>query len=139
MVHHSRTFYSPDRGVGVSVAINQESGQTETVFQDLYRAIRDIATGVEKEVPSAAALSLAGWPNPTTGPTRIAMTLERPGPVRVSVYNILGQEIETLLDGYREAGEHQVSWDAGHRAAGQYLVRMNTPEGSTSLSVMRSR
>ncbi len=139
LVHHSRTFYNPERGVGLSLAINQESGQTETIFQDLYRAIRDIATGVEGDVPTEATLSLAGWPNPTSGPTLIVMSLDRPGPVQVAVYNILGQEVETLATGYRNAGQHELAWDAGRLAAGLYLVRLRTSEGSTSLNVLRSR
>jgi len=70
-------------------------------------------------------------PNPFNGNTLIRFFLERSDPVKVAVYNILGQRVSHLQDGYLEAGEHTVSWDgldeAGHGCgSGIYLYRLET-------------
>ena len=50
------------------------------------------------------------------------------GFVSVNVYNVLGQKVATLVDGYMEANNagHLVNFNAGHLASGVYLVRAVT-------------
>jgi len=50
-------------------------------------------------------------PNPFNPVTEISFTLPEASDVRVMVYNILGQHVSTLVDGYQEAGEHAVIWN----------------------------
>ena len=67
--------------------------------------------------------------------THIAYRLDAPGPVRLSVYNPLGQPVRTLVDGFRDAGAYQVTWDArDHQgagvAAGVYVARLRHAHGA---------
>ncbi len=60
--------------------------------------------------------------------------LAAPGPVRLEIYNILGQSIRTLVDEAQEAGFYKVHWDGRDRrgvivAAGVYLVHLHYPGG----------
>ncbi len=69
------------------------------------------------------------YPNPFNGTTQIRFTLARPAQVEVTVLNVRGQWIRTLVDRYEDAGRHVVSWDGrgadGRRlASGIYLVAM---------------
>ena len=69
------------------------------------------------------------YPNPFNPRTSIGYTLAREGQVRLSVYNVLGQEIVTLAAGPQVAGGHVVTWDgrdAGGRsvASGLYFCRL---------------
>ncbi len=69
------------------------------------------------------------YPNPFNPTTEISFSLAAPTHVRLVVYNVLGQEVQTLVDDTRGAGEHQVMWNGrdggGSRvASGLYLYRL---------------
>ena len=72
------------------------------------------------ETPLAYKLS-QNYPNPFNPSTRIAYDVAKSGDVRLSVYNLLGQEVSTLVDGYQSAGRHTVIFDASHMASGTYF------------------
>ena len=60
----------------------------------------------------AGALALArSRPNPAMGSTTIAFTLPRAGHARLTVYDLAGARVRTLLNGPRPAGETSVTWD----------------------------
>ncbi len=46
------------------------------------------------------------------------------------VYDVLGREVRLLVDGVREAGMHEVLFEASGLPSGTYLVRLVTPAGS---------
>ena len=79
--------------------------------------------------PRLPTLSLAARPNPTAGATRIAYTLPRAGDVRLAIYDIAGHRVATLVDGFQEAGQREMTWSpsqtGGHAlSAGVYLVEL---------------
>jgi len=70
------------------------------------------------------------YPNPFTPSTTIRFTLNRQSDVRLKVYNVLGQEVSTLVSSRMAPGSHSVTWDARDRAgqpvaAGIYLYRIS--------------
>jgi len=42
----------------------------------------------------------------------------------LTVYNLLGQVVTTLVNGYREAGTYNVNWDASNLSTGIYIYRV---------------
>ncbi len=60
----------------------------------------------------------ANYPNPFNPTTTIVYTLPEAGAVSLKVYNIMGQEVRTLIDQQMSAGAHQVRWD-GKNDVGQ--------------------
>ena len=80
--------------------------------------------------PEPANVEPAGvHPNPSVGSVRIAFSLERAQDVELSVYDVAGREVATLVRGCFAPGEHVVTWDgrdrSGHRvASGAYLYRL---------------
>ncbi|MBU0520401.1 PQQ-binding-like beta-propeller repeat protein [bacterium] len=64
------------------------------------------------------------FPNPFNATTLITFTLPSPQRVDLSVYNLLGQKVVTLVDGYRMPGAQTVHWDASGVASGVYWVRI---------------
>lgn len=64
----------------------------------------------------------AAWPNPFNPATTVMYHLEDPGPVRISVRNILGQEVALLLDAMADRGDGEVLFVADHLSSGTYLV-----------------
>ena len=63
-------------------------------------------------------------PNPFNPSTVIAYSLPERADVRLTIYNILGQEITTLVDESQPAGEHEVTWQADQVASGIYFYRL---------------
>ncbi|MFH1566585.1 MAG: T9SS type A sorting domain-containing protein, partial [Gemmatimonadota bacterium] len=67
------------------------------------------------------------YPNPFNPTTTIQLALPRDSQVRLEVYNSYGQVVDVLVDGWRPAGAHALSWNAGQRASGTYFYRLTTP------------
>jgi len=69
------------------------------------------------------------FPNPFRGTTSISFTVGQPSPVNLSVYDVAGRRVATLVNGVHEPGRNRVVWDgrdgSGHRvAAGIYFYRL---------------
>jgi hypothetical protein len=78
----------------------------------------DVAT---EELPPAFAL-LQPSPNPFNPSTRIELSLPSPGEFRLSVVNVLGQQVAALFNGSRPAGTHSFTWTPANLASGSYFV-----------------
>lgn len=78
------------------------------------------------EVPSGFVLE-ANYPNPFNPATTIRYGLPATAPVRLSVFNLLGQEVAVLASGTQTAGTYAVTFEAGHLPSGTYLYRLSTP------------
>lgn len=72
------------------------------------------------------------FPNPFNPVTQIHFAMPENGHVSLKVYNAAGQLVQTLLDGYRQAGWHEVTWDASDLATGLYVYSLEA--GSQTLS-----
>ena len=84
-------------------------------------------------LPVASGLD-PNTPNPFNRTTKIPYRLATPGPMRLEIYNVLGQPVRALVDEVQTAGFYQVSWDARDQrgavvATGVYLTRMIYPGG----------
>ncbi|MEM1096389.1 MAG: T9SS type A sorting domain-containing protein [Bacteroidota bacterium] len=79
------------------------------------------------------------YPNPFSTATQIAFELDRPGHVRLSVFDLLGREVEVLAAGLLGSGTHQYHWDAGTRPSGLYLVRLTGDTFAVSQPITLSR
>ena len=69
------------------------------------------------------------YPNPFNPQTTIYYNVAEAGKVNLSIYNIKGQMIETLLDGNCEAGENKIVWDAKDNTSGIYFLRLESDFG----------
>jgi len=85
----------------------------------------DGAPGLPKDFALAQ-----NYPNPFNPTTTIRYDLPQSGQVRLTIFNLLGQEVARLADGRQVAGSHTISWDAADLPSGIYLCRMEA-EGFT--------
>ncbi|MCL4305798.1 carboxypeptidase regulatory-like domain-containing protein [bacterium] len=96
--------------------------------------VLDLAMSAEEESALPEQFALRGnYPNPFNGQTEIAFDLPTASPVNLTVHNLLGQEVVTILNETRTAGYHSVKWTA--QAAngtalptGLYFLRLNAGE-----------
>ena len=105
-----------------------------TEVQALMRESDPDDLGAAKEVTSVASGLDPNVPNPFNASTQITYRLATPGPVRLEIYNVLGQSVHTLVDEFQATGFHQVHWDARDQwgvpvATGVYLSRLHYPGG----------
>ena len=76
------------------------------------------------------------YPNPFNVTTTIRFNLPKQGIAKLKVYNVLGQEVSTLVDGHLQAGEHRVQWTADKVASGTYLIRLSFEDYSETQKVV---
>jgi len=69
------------------------------------------------------------FPNPFNPKTVIGWQMAVGSEVDVSIYDILGQKVATLVSGYKPAGIYKVEWDGSGFASGIYLYKMQTDKG----------
>ena len=100
------------------------------------------STAVQDEIVAAMERLFQNYPNPFRDHTTIAYEVERPGPVTVTVYDLMGRRVRTLVDAMQPAGAYQVRWD-GRDAAGQpvasgtYFYRLRVGNAVSSKQTLR--
>jgi len=105
----------------VQAVDNQYAGSTfsaEGKFQ-----ITSSSVGGDQPLPPAYALK-QNYPNPFNPATVIEYDLPAAGHVVLAVYDILGREVSTLVNGWVDAGVHRVTWNGGGSASGVYCYRL---------------
>jgi len=83
----------------------------------------------DNQVPTDFALN-QNYPNPFNPSTVIKFSVPQTSPVRITIYNMLGQQVRVLFAGVMEAGERSVTFDAKDQngktlTSGIYMYRMN--------------
>ena len=81
----------------------------------------------EKQGPSSFSLS-QNLPNPFNPTTAIGYRLSAISNVDLSIYNVLGQKVVTLVSEKKKAGQYQVEWDASRFASGIYFYILRAGE-----------
>jgi len=85
----------------------------------------------EIEVPEAFALS-QNYPNPFNPTTTIEFAVAEPGRLNITVYDLAGKAVATLVDGQVPVGYHTVEFDASDLASGVYIYVMKSVAGVES-------
>ncbi len=95
-----------------------------------------ITSGVGVAEAAPAAFSVAqNAPNPFNPTTTISFNLVDAGNVSIEVYNVAGQKIDTIADGFMDAGSHSVVWDASAFSAGVYFYTVKSGGHSKTMKM----
>jgi hypothetical protein len=79
--------------------------------------------GTKSAAPKTFALS-QNYPNPFNPSTVIGYQLPMTGSVTLKIYNVLGQEVASLVNGTQSAGSYSVVWNASQFASGVYFYKI---------------
>jgi len=115
-----------DGGYVIAGSIYNDSTQSMDVY--VVKTGPDIAAvDVPRPLPTTIVLH-QNYPNPFNATTRIAFDLPKAGPVTLRVYDLLGREVATLVEGIRAAGHHTALFDGSGFASGIYFYRLEAAE-----------
>ncbi|AFN75857.1 5'-nucleotidase domain-containing protein [Melioribacter roseus P3M-2] len=124
------SFASKDDSTGLTVLTDkfeltqgshQITVEASNINLDMAQLVKVTITSVnENEIPNGYALE-QNFPNPFNPTTSIRFTLAKPEVVKLTVYNILGQKVATLVNGPMTAGQHLVHFNASNLASGIYF------------------
>ncbi len=91
-----------------------------------------LSTDIEEAgVPTDFAL-MQNYPNPFNPSTTITFSMSQDETVHLAVFNLLGQQVATLVDGVQmQSGQHTISFDATHLPTGMYIYRLNAGDSFT--------
>lgn len=76
------------------------------------------------------------YPNPFNPSTNIKYNLSRSSYVSIKVFDVLGRQVALLVDGFKQAGSYNVSFDAGRLSSGVYYYTLKTDNGFTETKKM---
>jgi len=131
--------------------VTVSSGQVELSFSLPINAVSLIVLSAEsttgtnnkEETPVQYAL-LQNYPNPFNPTTTIRFSIPRGERVALKIFDLLGREVATLVDEYKEPGEYSVTFNSpsaknptpGTLASGVYYYRLTTPTFSSAKAMM---
>jgi hypothetical protein len=96
----------------------------------------DVEERFEKfDLPTELQL-ISTYPNPFNSTTTIEYALPYASEVSLSLYNLSGQRVETLVNGRMQAGVHRTMLDAGGMASGLYFLRLEGVGQSITQKIM---
>jgi hypothetical protein len=108
-------------GYNSSFQVNLSNPIIQIALFDTIVGIQNIGS----EIPNKFEL-YQNYPNPFNPVTNIKFDLPKSGLVKLSVYNILGKEIETLYNGILSAGKYKMDFNASSYPSGVYFYRIET-------------
>ncbi len=128
----------PGAGVPLAAVVtSDEHAQTIRAVLDAFRPASETQNRLVEElillletreaqgIPNRLDLA-QNYPNPFNPQTAIRYDIPQKGPVRLSIYNPLGQEVVRLVDAELEAGRYTTTWDASDLPSGLYLGVLRT-------------
>ena len=99
----------------------REPGDTLGLFWDVPDAVDE-----QDVIMPVSVILMESFPNPFNSTATIDYYIPEAGRINLSVFNTVGQHIQTLSDGWQTAGEHQSTFAAMSHPAGVYILRLET-------------
>lgn len=118
------------------------NNRTETPFDVLIEDVsftrsdgQVVSVDEEREVPRSVELK-ANYPNPFNPETAITFGLPAATDVRLTVFDLLGREVDTLTEAHLPAGQHTFHFDATGLPSGTYLYRLDAAGQSLTKAML---
>ena len=115
------------------------NGQYSTPTEESQIYIINGVVGVEDEILPEKIAYLKAYPNPFNNSTVIGFDIYESSHVSLSIYNLLGQRIDVLVNEDLPSGKHNVSWDAYGYSSGIYLAKLEMPAEKKAIKIQLLR
>ncbi|MBT3479347.1 MAG: T9SS type A sorting domain-containing protein [Candidatus Marinimicrobia bacterium] len=107
----------------VSIGNGEEALLYEITFQGIYGSEQILSISDKILIPEKITLH-QNFPNPFNPSTTIQFDLTKNSQTSLVIYNILGGEVETLVNDHLNSGNHIFNWNGGNNPAGMYFARL---------------
>jgi hypothetical protein len=96
-----------------------------------------LTTGVKQLAGLPASYSLSqNYPNPFNPTTNIKYSITKESQVSLKVFDMIGREVETLVNVNQKAGSYEVNFNASKLASGVYIYRLQAGDFTQSMKMM---
>lgn len=120
--------YSGEENYKYNIWLTQNDNNEALTSTRIYGFDSNITSGISvglEEGESIAAFKLnQNYPNPFNPSTEITFSLPKSSLVRLEVFNVLGQKVETLVNEQKIVGNHTINFDASRLSSGIYIYRI---------------
>lgn len=116
--------------------------ETDSTFKAVLLQYKDLTTAVDDKNGSLVVNNFSldqNYPNPFNPATNIVFSIQKQGYVKLSVYNLLGQEVAVLIDGIKSAGSYTARFDATSISSGMYFYRLESNQQMITKKMMLLR
>lgn len=129
-----------EEGATLQIDADGDSVFEKTIVSDNELIGEELTVAVEEQekesnIPKAFAL-FQNYPNPFNPTTKIAFSLPKNSYVTLTVFNIPGQKVATLVDELRQAGNHQVIFNGANFPSGIYFYCLKTEGFSKTMKML---
>jgi hypothetical protein len=112
------------------------SAQSDKEYTDINNATMGITAVNPVNVNPSKFELKQNYPNPFNPNTEISFTLPNSGNVTLKVYNTLGEQVASLVNGYKEANTYKINFNASSLPSGVYIYTINYDNASISKKMM---
>lgn len=98
-----------------------------------------VIDGISDRIVSQAKTELRCYPNPLTSESSLYFRTNSGGKVQISIFDIEGREIQTILNESLPQGRHSIPLREFIQKSGIYLCRINSPEGLVTIKLVVSK
>lgn len=125
--------YSSGGGAGAGMIVPDRSTLINMMTGGLYKmnivysVVTEVSENISNITPKRFNL-YQNYPNPFNPSTKIKYDLPKSGIVKLSIYDNLGREIQTLSNGYKNSGVYEINFDGNKLSTGVYFYRLTTSE-----------
>jgi len=89
-------------------------------------------------------IQLSCYPNPSRGSAKLAFSLQDPAQIKLSIYNLKGQKVKSLISEQKSAGKHELNWNGTDEhgnpvSSGCYIVKLQSGKQSLNRKLMLIR
>jgi hypothetical protein len=129
-------IYDPDSTGVLFASLGIHEHWNNAIDKQYSRNLSDTSKGIEliksyelsaialnKPIPKTFQLG-QNYPNPFNPNTVIPYYLDKPAQVELTVYNMLGKKMETLVQDFQGVGNYKIKWNGGNHSSGFYIYRL---------------